>query len=259
METSYQKLPRLDEPFPFLRRMATGDLQHADILLLAPPGCGKSTYAKQFIYEGLMEGETCILLATDDFPDDIRSSIEKISGDVKPHIEEKLCIIDCYSPIIGVKSSSPYSASPRDLQQMLVTIQKLTQGLDRFRFVLDSITTLAMHNGPGVGMQFLHILLGRLRYMKAPAIFLLESGVHDESFMSFLRFMFDGVMEMKIEEDKEGLRRYMRIYSLTGAKALGVWIPFGITDRGISLGSASEIEKRELLEYLNEAKKKFVN
>lgn len=212
--------------------MVDGNVSESVVLFLGPPGVGKSTYGRQFILEGLEAGKSCTLITTDEFPDHITSSLNRITDNRT--ILDNLSIIDCYSHHLGLKSTSKFSISPRNLQQMLITLQELLKtGVSRV--VLDSITTLAMHNGPGVGMQFLHLVSGWLRHEGASGLFLLEAGIHDEGFMNFLRFMFDGVMEMRIFEEAGELKRSMRIFSLTGVKTRGIWVPFEISDQGIHI------------------------
>lgn len=208
------------EPFPFINELVEGDVERVPILLVGPPGVGKSTYSRQFLLEGLKNGEKVIIVATDEFPEQIMTNLERM--DPKINDFNNLLIVDCYSSHLGIASTSPYSISPRNLQGILITIQDLLNN-GASRLVLDSITTLTIVNGPGVGMQFLHILSGWMMHQKASGLFILESGIHDKEFMNFLRFMFKGILEMSILEEGGELKRRMRMFSLVGVKPKQKW------------------------------------
>lgn len=219
------------EPFPFINKLVEGPVEGVPILLMGPPGVGKSTYSKQFILEGLKNGEKVIMVTTDEFPEQIITNIEKM--DMEFHDFTNLFIVDCYSYNLGIVSTSPYSINPRNLQGMLITVHDLlNQGASRL--ILDSMTTLTIVNGSGVGMQFLHILSGWMMHQKASGLFILESGIHDAEFMNFLRFMFKGVIEMKIIEEEGELKRKMRVFSLIGVKPKQKWVTLEMVNNIIS-------------------------
>jgi hypothetical protein len=63
--------------------------------------------------------------------------------------------------------------------------------------------------------------------------------------MSYLREIFDGTLEMKMETEKsqssEEIKRLLRLFSLKGAKHKTQWTPFEITNEGILLKSQKEL------------------
>jgi KaiC/GvpD/RAD55 family RecA-like ATPase len=48
------------------------------------------------------------------------------------------------------------------------------------------------------------------------------------------------VIDLKLEEAEEQLARFLRIYSLKGAKHSTQWYPFEITENGIQIGTKDE-------------------
>jgi hypothetical protein len=65
--------------------------------------------------------------------------------------------------------------------------------------------------------------------------------VHDPQFISYLRQIFDGTLEMKNDESGKEIKRLLRVFSLKGAEHKTTWAPFEITDRGIIVGSETEL------------------
>ncbi|MEM3571963.1 MAG: ATPase domain-containing protein [Candidatus Bathyarchaeia archaeon] len=55
--------------------------------------------------------------------------------------------------------------------------------------------------------------------------------------------MFDGVIEMRFKEDKEQLKREIRIYSLKSGRHDSSWHEFQITDKGIKIIEMSTYQK----------------
>jgi hypothetical protein len=115
-------------------------------------------------------------------------------------------VVDCYSWKTGGKSSSNYCVNnPADLTSVSTTIENARQGLNNTRLVLDSITglmTICSHNLTYFS-KFLQIIVAKTRATNSNAIFLASPEAHDQVFMSYLREIFDGTLEMKMEIKKE--------------------------------------------------------
>ena len=59
--------------------------------------------------------------------------------------------------------------------------------------------------------RFIHVFTGRIKAAGALGIFVLESGMHDEQAIATLKQLFDGVIEIKTENDVN----YIRIIGLS--------------------------------------------
>jgi len=198
--------------FPGSSRLVEGEVPSESLLLLGPSGIGKTIFCKQFLYNGLVIGEPCIYLTTD----------EKLGG----------------------KSSSEYAVSnPADLATVSITIEKARQDLKKIRLVLDSITGLTSicNHNVTVFSKFLQIVVARIRLINGNAIFTVAPEAHDQQFLSFLRLTFDGTLEMKEDESGKEIKRLLRVFSLKGAKHKTHWTPFEITDKGIIVKSEVEL------------------
>jgi KaiC/GvpD/RAD55 family RecA-like ATPase len=213
---------------------------------LGPSGIGKTIFCKQFLYNGLIIGEPSIYVATDESPEEIGKSMKSFGFDVEPYPGSGMFrIVDCYSWKLGGESSSEYAVNnPADLAAVSIAIEKARQGLEKMRFVLDSVTGLTSicSHSVTVFSKFLQIVVARIRLMNGNAIFAVTPEAHDPQFTSCLRLTFDGTLEMKEDESGKEIKRLLRIFSLRGAKHKTHWTPFEITDRGIIV--KSEIELR---------------
>jgi hypothetical protein len=54
--------------------------------------------------------------------------------------------------------------------------------------------------------RFLHVFTGRIKSTGALGIYVIESGMHDEQAIATLKQLFDGMIEIKSENDKNFIR-----------------------------------------------------
>src|SRR5512136_2130561 len=212
--------------FPGSARLVEGHMPPSSLLLIGPSGIGKTIFGKQFLYNGLIHDEPGIYLSTDESPERIEESMKSFGFNVDTYKKSGVFrVVDCYSWKIGNKSSSTYCVSnPADLATVSAAIDNARQGLSKTRFVLDSITglmTICSHNLTYFS-KFLQIIVAKTRATSSNAIFLVSPEAHDQVFMSYLREIFDGTLEMKMETEKsqsgEEIKRLLRLFSLKGAK-----------------------------------------
>jgi len=231
--------------FPGSSILVEGKLPYASLLLIGPTGVGKTIFCKQFIHNGLVFGEPCVYLATDESPEEICKSMKRIGFDVEMHKRENhLRIIDCYSWKLGRQSQSDYVVSnPADFAVVMGTIDRAIHGLKNVRFVFDSITGLvsSCRHASDETSKFLQILVAKIRAAEGNAIFIVSPEAHDQQFMSILRQTFDGTLEMKEDETGKEIKRLLRVFSLKEAKHKTNWTPFEITNQGIVVKNDSEL------------------
>ena len=235
--------------FPGSRKLVEGEMPSASLFLMGPSGVGKTIFSKHFVYNGLVNGEPGIYLTTEESPGRIQESMKKLGMNVDAYIDrDNLRIIDCYSWKIGGKSCSKYCVSnPDNLATVSMAIDKARRHLRKTRLVLDSITGLMSFCDHNLRFfsKFLQVIVAQTRDSESNAIFIASSEAHDQVFISYMREIFDGTLEMKMETKKielgEEIKRLIRLFSLKGAKHKTQWAIFEITNNGIILKSEREI------------------
>jgi hypothetical protein len=63
-----------------------------------------------------------------------------------------------------------------------------------------------MYSNINTVFRFIHVFTGRIKAAGALGIFVMESGMHDEQAITTLKQLFDGVMEIKSENDMNHIR-----------------------------------------------------
>lgn len=227
------------EVFPGSNRLIEGELPPQTILLIGQSGIGKTIFCKQFAYNGLMRGETCVYVATDESPDEIQKSMKHFGLDIESSKENtKFRIIDCYSWKLGGRRSGEFFVNnPSDLSLVSSKIEHAMEDLNKITLVLDSLTgltSICSHHLTYFS-KFLQTIVAKLRTTQSNAVFTIAPEAHDQQFLSFIRLAFDGTLEMKLDESGREIKRLLRVFSLKGACHKTNWTPFEITNQGISI------------------------
>ncbi len=209
------------------------------VLVMGDPATGKTTLLVQLVAEALKKGKNILYASLDDFPDSVRTSMKVIGidpGGYETESRRRLTFIDCYSFLVGVRSKEQYSEDPQRLSDLSIVVSKaLSESSDPSNTLLamDSLTTLIQRSGVRPSFDFLHTLVAKIRSCKASCVTSLSRKAFHPAIIAAIQDKVDGVIEMKAEDTKEGLSRYIRISKMKGARHITAWTPY---DRDPSLG-----------------------
>ncbi len=194
---------------PSLDKLLQGGLpSQSSVLLYGSPGVGKSTFAVNFLYEGLKNGEKCIYVNSVDSIEALfkKTKLNKIN--LSPY-EKNLVIIDSYSCKSNKKSNAKYAIrSLADITSLNIEIKKAMQDADfkKGRIVIDSLSDFLLYGEKRSIYKFLQILRSRVMETDSVALIVVEEGLHDESVLSTLNFLTDGTIKMQLMNSTRGIR-----------------------------------------------------
>lgn len=223
----------------------SGTVDDGAILLSGPAKVGKTSFCKAFARTALESGRPVVYLPSNETAGEVRGAIRKaLEGTygetaqtpTLPSQDDELRILDCYSALMGKEAETKYVLkSLANLTDLSITLKAAWEGLTKSCLVVDDLTSIIQEAGTDVSLKFLRQLLAKIKGAEALGLFSLTTEILEPRFQNALVVMFDGILEMKIEDGTEGLERYIRIYSLRGQKHSTKWNRFDITDEGIAM------------------------
>ncbi|MCX5725861.1 MAG: response regulator [Candidatus Saganbacteria bacterium] len=186
----------------------------SNLLVMSPLGKGKSTFSRKFIETGIKEGNKCLFIAVDDDPELIRAEISKMLP--KPAKEyEKLGLlrfVDAFSWSAGTaKPEEKFALSGMlDLSALASLISdaggdlgQSPQKKEGGRRVIDSISSLLINfELPSVQRFLSQIARTALAFGGVTTIFVIEEGSVSEQVLNNIKYLMDGIIELKEEKGK---------------------------------------------------------
>ena len=206
----------------------------SNILLIGPIGSGKSSFARNFVKEGLDHGDPALWLAVDDDPQRIKQSFAlSLSDDVEAYEENsKLRFVDAYSwsSLVSTDAEKYAVTGSLELNQLSGIISDASYDLGHTiqhkaggRRVVDSISSLLIHFDLAAVQRFLsQIARTAVAFGGVTTLFILEEGTVSDQTLNNIKYIMDGILEVKTFNDE----RYIRVASMKWSRYHNDWIPF---------------------------------
>lgn len=207
-----------------------GEIPPSNLLLMGPPGTGKTIFGENMVCEALLKGAKCLYITLDRPPNEVRRSLLIFGVDNKElEAAERFVLFDGYTWISG-RSTEPYNINNlTNLSELIFRVSDAAAVLgEGMLLVMDSVSTLLTYNNEGSILKFLQVIMARVKEWHGVGLYVAEHGVHSEGFYNSLRFMVDGVLEMKMYEIGGELRRFFRVHTFKMGAHNTSWIPFSI-------------------------------
>ena len=230
------------------------------LLLTGPVGAGKTMYCKQFFEDGILERDYCIYVSSSLTNKQFRTHFSNIENQdliqnskfINPYIDRGALSkqvtgysISRYSPTVSDNKTSSGLETSQGANKLSLTLAEIYGTLAQIntlangstakrgiRVVIDSITHLLTLFGEDAVLKFINDLSFLLKEAEAMAIFTLTSPLSNEYLINALSSIFDGIIEMKIEDHHGSLTRSIRLLSIKGVHTKPSWISFKIADDG---------------------------
>jgi KaiC/GvpD/RAD55 family RecA-like ATPase len=201
----------------FDRLVESGFLAGSFILLYGPPHVGKSMFCRQFLCDGIKEGEDGIYITFDNSSDEIRDGLRRCG--LNPMLYEgthRLTIVDCFS---GGERGERYSLGRLDdVDQMNALINDVFQDLTGQqrgtggRIVFDSISKpLSTTTSANDLVKMVHSYKRSLPKEQKSMMMVMHEGMQDSRFEVLISHAMDVLIDMRSKEEQNRMRRFIWI------------------------------------------------
>lgn len=185
----------------------------SNIMLFGPPMSQKQIILYNIMYHSIMKKENAIITVT---------THESAAQILEYFKENKIAlplsrfgIIDCITKSIGMAAfeteNIKFANSPLDLTGIGVQISQFLEDflvkkkIPNVQLHINSLSAILMYSNIQIVFRFMHVFTGRIKASGALGIFVVDSGMDDHK-VATLKQLFDGIIEIKEENDKNYIR-----------------------------------------------------
>lgn len=197
------------------------------VLIVGPPGSGKSILSQQLVYQTLKQNKSAIYMGSKSQISAITSRKKFFTWDIGPYVvNDQLTTVEINNV-----------TNPTELNINLA--QAITESKKPLSLVVvDSLTVLMVGIDQGKIMKFTEGLAGKLQDQNVTVLLLATPTEETQDFLTKMKSLVSSVIEIRLEEGRI-IRRFIRIFKFRDKRHSTQWFPFEITDNGIQFTASS--------------------
>ncbi len=210
----------------------------SSVVFQGPPLSGKDTFAKNFFYRGLENGESAILVTANDSAKNISRWFKENQMPLEKH-SDRYGIVDCVSVSQELERANDqynvsYASSPGDLTDIGIKTSEYIRDLykkgkeEKIRICIDSVSILMMYSDTRNIFRFLHTFTGRVKSINGVLVSLLEDGSHEEKTLNIIKQIMDIQIKSRENNDNTEIR-------LSGKGLATEWLEYKVEKTKLSL------------------------
>ena len=191
------------------RQLSLAEIQEAPkeklVLLVGPPGAGKSTFCHQMVLNSIATERPIIFVTTEQTPSVIIKLLrEKGMGEPTP---ATLSFVDAFTDTVGLTCtprSDTVCATCADLNSLSMATTKLQERIGQKGILLafDSLTSPYLFNGMEV-VKFMRLFLEKFAAEGNSVVALIDEGCGKSEDLVAMMSIADGVIKIETEEDRQ--------------------------------------------------------
>jgi len=172
------------------------------ILLVGPPGAGKSTFCQEMVLNGLAADRPIMFVTTEQSPAEIMNILREKGMEQVP--SDSLNFVDAFGQTVGlaaVERPDTVVANCEDLNSISMAISKLQQDTGKHDIILsfDSLTSPYLFNKDEI-FKFIRLCLLKFASEGNSVVALMDEGCGKEEDLGAMMSVADGILRMEIKE-----------------------------------------------------------
>jgi len=186
----------------------------SNLMLIGPPMSQKEIILHNIMYHSSVINENAVITVTTH--ESATQILEWFKENKMVLPLSRIGIIDCITKSIGRTAfeteNIKFASNPMDLTGIGVQISQffedflLKKKIPKIQLHINSLSAILMYSNIQTVFRFMHVFTGRIKEAGALGIFVIESGMHEEHTIATLKQLFDGIIEIKKENDKNYIR-----------------------------------------------------
>jgi len=228
---------RVKTGIPGLDDILHGGIPKRNVVLLSGgPGTGKTILAQQFLYNGLINGESGIYVALEEHPVQVRINMSQFGWDPREYEARGMfAIVDAFTAGIGeaAKREKYVVRAPDEFEALIDVLRAAVRDVKAVRAVVDSVTTLYITRpaaARGMVLQLKRVLSG----LGCTSFLISQVSVTERGFGGpGVEHAADGIIRLDLDEIESRLYRSLIVWKMRGTSHSMSRHPFEITDKGV--------------------------
>jgi len=232
-ERKEQSTKRLLTGVPGLDEMMCGGIPEGDVVMLTgPAGSGKTTFATQFVAQGLSQKENCVVAVFEEYPEAYLSRAKTLPVDFSKMIEaDRLAVI---------------YLRPLDLSvdEMLAEIFAAVTRIGAKRVVIDSLSGFEIALAPTFRVDFRESLYRLVGALTATGVTIMMTAEVTEPFpggqftSERVSFITDDIIVQRYVEIAGQLQKVVAVVKMRGSEHATDFRAYSLTATGAVLGES---------------------
>ena len=232
-ERVHRSAKRLGTGVQGLDAMMAGGIPEGDVVMITgPAGSGKTTFATQFVAEGLTHGESCVVAVFEEYP-------EAYLARAKTHPVD-------FAEMIAANRLAVIYLRPLDLSvdEMLSEIVTAVRRVGATRVVIDSLSGFELALAPTFRVDFRESLYRLAGALTATGITILLTAEVEDAFPGGrftherVSFVTDDILAQRYVEIGGRLKKVLAVVKMRGSEHSPEFREYRLTAEGAAIGEA---------------------